>query len=141
MNYNITSIVPTGNNADTGERIAKSFVAKILGVVGTVMILQFIGLFVMIIFRDLFLQTEIDSGRKVHDVGDIIPDIMREWECILIFVLGIILVRISRKILKENNSKDKTSRARIETMEEVKDIAREKTDPNFNETNEKRIDS
>ena len=107
---------------------------------GTVMIIQFVFIFGIIIIGNLSITVNPDTGEKINGVGKIIPDMMREWQSILIFMLGIICLCISRKALKEN-SKEKTSRARIVTMEEVKDTTYKDVNFDSEEVNEKQVDN
>ena len=120
------------------KRTEMSIVAIILGIVGAVMIIQFVFIFITIIIGDLLITVNPDTGEKINGAGKIIPDIMREWQSILIFVLGIICLYISCKVLKGNN-KEKTSRGRIVTMEEVKDTTYEGINSNFEEINKKQV--
>ncbi len=134
----MNNAISATDGINSKKRTGMSVVAIILGIVGAVMIIQFVFIFITIIIGDLLITVNPDTGEKINGAGKIIPDIMREWQSILIFVLGIICLYISRKALKGNNN-EKTSRGRIVTMEEVKDTTYEGINSNFEEMNEKQV--
>ena len=130
MNQDMSNAISATDGINSKKRTGMSVVATILRIVGDVMIIQSVFILIIIIISDLLITVNPDSGEKINGAGEIIPDIMREWQSIIIFVPGIICLCISRKALKGNN-KEKTSRGRIVTMEEVKDTTYEGINSNL----------
>lgn len=116
-----------------------SALAIVLGAVGGFMILQFVVIALIVIVGNLFITVNPDTGEQINGAAKIIPDLLGEWESILICLIGVICLCISRKALK-GSKKSVGSRARIMTMEDVKDDTYEEADSSTKDENGEQAD-
>ena len=114
-------------------------VAAILRTVGIVLISFSVLMTIVTIVGNLLITVNPDTGESINGVGNIILSILRDWQFILLFVVGAICLSLSRRALKKNNTHSESG-AKIITMEEVKDTTHENVSLNLEEENKIQTD-